>query len=110
MILTAQEEIIHCYEQIAPLSSRMLEFARTGNWDGLSHLGRQFRGYIDRLKEIQLEFPLDHSQLARKHVLLSKILADDAAIRDIVTPELAQLSNLLGNMHRQQHLNHAYGQ
>ncbi|WP_164840412.1 flagellar protein FliT [Collimonas arenae] len=108
--MTPQNEMIHCYEQIAPLSGRMLELARSGDWSGLLQLGQQIRSQVDRLREIQLEAPLEPSQLARKHDLLSRILADDAAIRDIVTPELAQLSSLLGNMHRQQHLNHAYGQ
>lgn len=110
MRLTPENEMLQCYEQIAPLSGRMLELARDGDWNGLVQLGEQLRQQVDRLREIHVEAPLEPSQLARKHDLLSQILADDAAIRDIVTPQLAKLSVLLGNMHRQQHLNHAYGQ
>lgn len=108
--MTPQHELMECYEKIAPLTGRMLESARAGDWDGLVQLGLQFRSWVERLKEIELAEPLEPLQLVRKHSLLSRILADDAKIRDILTPELAQLSSLLGNMHRQQHLNHAYGQ
>ncbi|AIY40303.1 Flagellar biosynthesis protein FliT [Collimonas arenae] len=108
--MTPQLELMECYEQIAPLTGRMLERARAGDWDALVILGQQFRSFVERLKGIELPAPLEPSQLMRKHNLLSRILADDAEIRDIVAPELAQLSSLLGNMHRQQHLNHAYGQ
>jgi|APAra7269096768_1048522.scaffolds.fasta_scaffold40312_1 flagellar protein FliT len=107
---TPQHEVMDCYEKIAPLTGRMLQLARAGDWDGLLLLGQQFQSCVERLKGIELDNPLEPSQLVRKHSLLSRILADDAEIRDIVTPELAQLSSLLGNMHRQQHLNHAYGQ
>lgn len=108
--MTPQHEVMYCYEQIAPLTGRMLALARAGDWDGMLLLGQQFRSFVERLKDIEMDKPLDASQLARKQSLLSRILADDAEIRDIITPELAQLSSLLGNMHRQQHLNHAYGQ
>lgn len=108
--MTPQHEVMDCYEQIAPLTGRMLALARAGDWDGLVALGHEFRACAERLKGLALPAPLEPAQLMRKHDLLSRILADDAAIRDLVTPELAQLSSLLGNMHRQQHLNHAYGQ
>jgi flagellar protein FliT len=108
--MASRHDVMDCYEKIAPLTGRMLELARAGDWEGLMQLEQQFRSCVERLKEIELAAPLEPSQLVRKHNLLSRILADDAEIRDIVTPELAQLSSLLGNMHRQQHLNHAYGQ
>lgn len=108
--MTPQHEVMDCYEQIAPLTGRMLVLARAGDWDGLVTLGHEFRACVERLKGLELPAPLEPSQLMRKHNLLSRILADDAEIRDLVAPELAQLSSLLGNMHRQQHLNHAYGQ
>ena len=108
--MASRHDVMDCYEKIAPLTGRMLELARAGDWEGLKMLEQQFRFCVERLKEIELAAPLEPSQLVRKHNLLSRILADDAEIRDIVTPELAQLSSLLGNMHRQQHLNHAYGQ
>lgn len=108
--MATQHDVMDCYEKIAPLTGRMLELARAGDWDGLVSLGREFHHFVERLKDIEQSMPLGPSELKRKHSLLSRILANDAEIRDIVTPEMAQLSHLLGNMHRQQHLNHAYGQ
>ncbi|MFC5475975.1 flagellar protein FliT [Paraherbaspirillum soli] len=106
----SQHELMHCYEQIAPLTGRMLELAREGDWDGLMTVEQQVRTCVERVKEITPVAALDQSQLAHKHRLLSKILADDAEIRDLITPKMKQLSALLGNLVRQQHVNQVYGQ
>lgn len=105
----SQHELMHCYEQIAPLTGRMLELARAGDWDGLMTLQGQVRSCVERLKEITPAAVLDQSQLAQKRRLLGRILADDAEIRDLVTPQLARLSRLMGNLRRRQDIKQAYG-
>ncbi|SFB22411.1 flagellar protein FliT [Collimonas sp. OK607] len=105
-----QHELMDCYEQIAPLTGRMLELARVGDWDGMMTLETQVRSCVERLKEITPVAALDASQLAQKQQLLRRILADDAEIRDLVTPQFARLSTLMGNLRRQQDINQAYDQ
>ena len=105
-----QHELMDCYEQIAPLTGRMLELARAGDWDGLMTVERQVRSCVERMKEITPAAALDASELAQKQQLLRRILADDAEIRDLVTPQLARLGALMGNVRRQRDINQAYGQ
>lgn len=105
-----QNAVIDCYEQIAPLVARMLDLARAGNWDALVTLEMQFRADIEILKKIDTTDTLDLSQRAQKHRLLKRILADDAEIRNILSPQLARLGALLGSMQQQHNLHQAYGQ
>lgn len=108
--MTHQNAVIDCYEHIAPLVARMLELARAGNWDALVTLEAQFRADIELLKEIDTTEALDLSQRAQKQRLLKRILADDAEIRNILSPQLARLGALLGSMQQQRNLHQAYGQ
>lgn len=105
-----QNAVIDCYEQIAPLVARMLELARAGNWDALVTLEAQFRADIEQLKGIDMTDALDLAQRERKHRLLKRILADDAEIRNILSPQLARIGALLGSMQQQHYLHQAYGQ
>ena len=105
-----ENAVIDCYEQIAPLVARMLELARAGNWDALVTLEAQFRADIEILKKIDTTDALDLSQRAQKHRLLQRILADDAEIRNILSPQLARLGALLGSMQQQHNLHQAYCQ
>lgn len=104
-----QSAVIDCYEQIVPLVARMLELARTGNWDALVTLEAQFRADIERLKVLDPADTLDQSQLEQKHRMLKRILADDAEIRNLISPQLARLGAFLGSMHQQQNLQQTYG-
>ncbi len=105
-----QNELMSCYEQLAPLTEHMLELARAGNWDSLATAEAQFRTCVARLKTIEPEDALDQSQLDHKYQLLTRILADDAEIRGLISPQLAKLSVLLNSLQQQQNLHQAYGQ
>ena len=107
--MRCQSDVIHCYEQIKPITSRMLALARAGDWDAMAPLEEEFRRYVDHLKTIESSHPLDPSELEKKYLLLRQILADDAEIRDLLTPQVARLGILMGNLRRQQNLNQAYG-
>jgi flagellar protein FliT len=90
---TTQEYFEH-YEAIAALSSQMLVAARGGEWSELKAMQAAYRELVDRLKEVDGGSDLDESAKARKLDLVRKILADDAAIRDLTSPSLARLSAL----------------
>ncbi|HUG59237.1 MAG TPA: flagellar protein FliT [Candidimonas sp.] len=91
--------ILRQYEIIAGISSRMLEEARTNNWDTVVTLGEEYQDAVESLRAIgNLS---DQDREARKE-LLAKILDDDASIRMLARPELDRLGVLLGNMKRQQ--------
>ncbi|WP_250452591.1 flagellar protein FliT [Caballeronia sp. ATUFL_M2_KS44] len=90
---TTQEYFAH-YEAIAALSAQMLVAAREGDWSELKAMQSAYRELVDQLKETDAGSDLDESARARKLDLVKKILADDAAIRDLSSPSLARLSAL----------------
>ncbi|WP_179402905.1 flagellar protein FliT [Burkholderia guangdongensis] len=83
------------YEAIADVSARMLNAARTGDWSVLAGLQDEYRQLVDGLREAADGVTLDQAELGRKLRLIRRILADDAAIRDLASPDVARLSTLL---------------
>lgn len=104
-----QSEVMHCYEQIAPLTERMLILARTGQWGELPALEAQCSDTVDRLKVIKPLETLDESQLTRKYQLLGRIHANHDEIFNLVMPQLTELGMVLKSMARQHSLDQTYG-
>lgn len=104
----SQSEVMHCYEQIAPLTERMLILARSGQWGALPALEAQCSDMVDRLKLIEPLKTLDEAQSARKYQLLGRINSNHAEICNIVMPQLAQLMAVLKSLELQQSLQQAY--
>ena len=80
------------YEAIAAVSARMLAAARHALWTELLELQEEYRALVDALRDIDGGVPLDEQDRLRKYDLIRQILADDAAIRDLVNPSVARLS------------------
>lgn len=96
------------YEQIALLTRRMLEAARRSDWDTLVDLERHCGAHFAHLLDDRFEQPDDADYRVRKAALIRGILDDDAEIRLLVEPWLAQLSMLIGSTHQQSRLQSAY--
>lgn len=105
-----QSEVMHCYEQIAPITERMLMLAQLRQWGELPALEAQQSALVDRLREIEAGETLSEAQTARKYLLLGRITAQQAEINGIVMPQLRELGLILKNLASQQLLQHAYGQ
>ncbi|CAN0624113.1 flagellar protein FliT [Burkholderia multivorans] len=82
------------YDAIVAVSGRMLRAARVADWGALSRLQAEYLRLVEGLKEAEVGVSLDETELGRKLDLIRRILADDAAIRDLATPEVARLSAL----------------
>ncbi|AOJ88106.1 flagellar biosynthesis protein FliT [Burkholderia sp. MSMB0856] len=82
------------YEALAAVSGRMLSAARGAQWSALPELQAEFLRLVDGLKEAHPGVTLDQADLGRKLELIRRILADDAAIRDLASPDVARLSAL----------------
>lgn len=80
------------YEAIASVSARMLAAARHALWNELMELQDEYRVLVDTLREVDAGIALDEHERLRKYDLIRQILADDAAIRDLVNPSVARLS------------------
>ncbi len=106
----SQSEVMHCYEQIAPVTDRMLMLARSGQWGELPALEEQNSATVERLKVIEPLEKLDESQLRRKYQLLERIHANHAEIYSLVMPQLSELDSVLRSLARQHSLYQIYGQ
>lgn len=106
----SQSEVMHCYEQIAPLTERMLMLARARQWGMLPALEAQCSDMVDRLQAIEAQETLNQAQSGRKYQLLSRINANYAEIRSLVLPQLAKLGAVMKHQSLRQSLRQAYGQ
>lgn len=106
----SHSEVMHCYEQIAPLTERMLILARAKQWGELPVLEGQYSSMVERLKDIEPLSSLDEAQSARKYVLLSRISANSTEIFNMVMPQLAKLVGVMKSLEQQRSLHKAYGQ
>lgn len=108
--MSYQSEVMHCYEQITPLTESMLRQARTGQWGNLPALEAQYSAMVDRLKTIEPLESLQASQLARKYQLLGVIMANQAEVASLVMPQLAHLGEVVKSLEQEDRLRKAYGQ
>ena len=104
--MTTPSPILHQYELIASITSRMLELAHDQQWDNVVQLGEQ---YIQAVEALRRMAPLNLHERQARRVLLDQILSDDAHIRSLAAPELARLGALLGTARKQRHVLQAYG-
>ncbi len=97
---------LHYYEHLAELSGKMLELAQNHDWAGVVSLSQQYREAVEALRSVSGPDIVDPEA---RHALLTKILNDDALLRELAMPELARLGNIMGKLKRQQSLHQAYG-
>lgn len=103
--MTSPSDTLQQYELIAQITNRMVNQARTNQWSEVLELSHSYIQAVEHLKQInQLS---DSERLARRD-LLTRILQDDAEIRQLATPELQRLGHLLGDTKRQQNVVRAY--
>lgn len=101
---------IERYEFIAQLTAEMLAAARAGCWEQLIGIETSCREIFERLIAEEEAEPGNHPPevLSRKAVLIRQILADDAAIRCLVEPQLNELDRWLGGGSRSKLLKNVY--
>ncbi|HEX4917612.1 MAG TPA: flagellar protein FliT [Limnobacter sp.] len=103
--------VMKLYAAIANQSQAMLESAKAGDWDALCAAEEQCSRLIAELqavKEVQ-QIELNEKERNEHISYLKKILADDAAIRDITEPRLKQLEEFLRTASNSQKLSNSYG-
>ncbi len=103
-----EEQILSTYQNISYLTARMLAVARNGEWDALVALERECSGLFARLLDNEQELPRSNDFQRRKAESIRSALDNDAAIRLLVEPWLAHLSELIGHTGRQHRLAQAY--
>lgn len=96
------------YESIAVASGEMLTAARAGDWDALIAAESRCAASIKALAAVGDARPASESERARRIELIRKVLADDAAIRDLTQPWLRRLEDFLHSAGNTRRLQNAY--
>ena len=107
MNLSTVDNELSYYECMATASHEMLSAARCSDWDTVIRLEHECAALITSLRARALE-PLDESERARKFAIVRAILADDAEIRDLAEPWMADLQRFIGHTRAQRNLYRAY--
>lgn len=102
------DKMLADYQSISEITGRMLQAARDGAWERLTALEVECRGIVDGLRSAPSEEPSGSSLSRRKAEILRKILADDAAIRSLTEPWLAQLTSMLDGAAASRRVRRAY--
>ena len=103
------EHLQSTYAELGCTTGRMLDAALEGRWEDLVALERQCAELIATMSRLETEDPLPESVRASKVTMIRKVLADDAAIRNITEPWLQQLGSMLGANRHSQRLLRTYG-
>lgn len=90
-------EIIAIYESILATTGRMLKAAQNADWERLVTLEHECRGLTKRLIINNGNEVLSSDLRQRKQEIIQQILVDDAEIRALTQPWMAQLQNILSN-------------
>jgi len=101
--------LLDTYQTLSQTTGRMLDAAREGDWERLASLEGDCTRITGELQRMENDEPLPEDVRQAKIRLIRKVLADDAAIRDITEPWLARLDQMLRSTRQQRGLLQAYG-
>lgn len=103
------EQLLETYDRLSNTTAHMLGAAQAGDWERLADLEKDCSALVARLSSLENDDPLPEPVRIRKGAMIRKVLADDAAIRDITEPWLERLGTMLGANRREQQLLDSYG-
>ena len=88
----------------------MLAAAQNDEWDQLVELEKECRKLTDELIANNTEYELNLSEELQQHKvkIIHQVLANDAQIRTITEPWMAQLQNILNTTKCERNLQQAY--
>ena len=99
--------VIANYQYLSTITAQMRIAATQGEWDQLAVLEQQCSRHVESMKQLDLA-PIDEGIRLQKVALITKILADDAAIRDQTQPWMAQLQRSMQSSRSEQRVKQAY--
>jgi flagellar protein FliT len=104
------QQLIGTYERILDIADAMLSAAREDDWDRVGALEQRCRGEVERLIALgEGGPPLPQPLRERKLQIVRRVLADDAEIRRIAEPRMAELEQLFGQAWNERRLLRSYG-
>jgi len=99
--------VIENYQFLSGITEKMRHAVTLGEWDRLIELEQQCSRHVASMKQLDLA-PVDEGIRLQKVALINKILADDAEIRDLTLPWMAQLQCNIQGLRSEQRVKQAY--
>ena len=87
--------LLSYYQAIEKATQDMLEAARQGNWDHVLKLEGACALLISQLKHQAAEKPLGADEAQFKSRIMQRILVNDAEIRHLAEPWLAEIDQMM---------------
>jgi flagellar protein FliT len=103
------DQVLMNYESLSAITSQMRDAAVHGKWDQLIDLEQQCSRHVATIKPLDAAAKLDEPTRQRKILLIRKILADDAEIRNRTETWMGQLQSIMQSNHQEQRLQKTYG-
>jgi flagellar protein FliT len=103
------EQVISLYQSMSDLTGRMLDAARSRDWENLVELESHCARNVQLLKDGEGAAPLSGDSRAKKVQIIHQILAHDREIRNLTEPWMAELSALISSTGTERKLAAAYG-
>jgi flagellar protein FliT len=103
------EQVISIYESMCDITGDMLAAAQSRDWEKLAELETSCATHVATLREREAVVALSGPTRARKVQIIHQILAHDRQIRDLTTPWMAELANLMNSSGTSRKLSAAYG-
>lgn len=101
-------QYLACHEEILRLACQMHRAAQRSDWDRVTELQAPYVHEVDRLKDSKENLELSDSEREYRYKILSAILTEDAAIRNLLMPAFARVGEMLNSSRRRKELVHAY--
>lgn len=102
-------EIMEIYENVAVITDKMLNAAKSEDWDLLIELETHCSTHVKTLQMNDSQDELTEEMRQRKVNVIKKILADDREIRVLTEPWMEQLSQIMQSSQSSRLLTKTYG-
>jgi flagellar protein FliT len=83
------------YNSLSGLLATMVSAAEKGDWDQVAGMEATCKPIIEQIKSASLDERLSDEQRRQKIQVIKQILRDDARLRELANPWLAQLQGVL---------------
>jgi flagellar protein FliT len=90
-----QMNTITQYESLSGILASMVSAAEQGDWDQVAGMESSCKPLIEQIKSTPLDERLSDDQRRQKIQVIRKILHDDARLRELANPRMAQLQEML---------------
>lgn len=97
------QKLIYCYRAIEVASGQMLDAAKADDWDGVVRLEGTCAVLIEQLRCTSTTQELSKKNRAEKSAIMLRILANDAQIRYLAEPWMANFEKKFEGLQQMLH-------